>query len=102
MEWEEQGEQDAEAVQRRPDNISYPVLKCIVLSYNDAHTGCCEMAHYILSSAPLPRVPKQLIRGWCMLLQSLPLSYAPECVCVYVYVCVCNHNQHCSAGAERL
>lgn len=30
MEWEEQGDQDAEAVQRRPDNMSYPLLKCIV------------------------------------------------------------------------
>lgn len=32
MEWEEQGEWDAEAVQRRPDNIGYPLLKCIVLT----------------------------------------------------------------------
>lgn len=32
MEWEEQGEWDAEAVQRRPDNISYPLVKCMVPS----------------------------------------------------------------------
>lgn len=38
MEWEEQGEWDAEAVQRRPDNISYPLWKCIVPTAAKMHT----------------------------------------------------------------
>lgn len=80
MEWEEQGEWDAEAVQRRPDNISYPLLKCIVPTAAKMHTQVGVRWHIIFSPQfPLPRVPEQLSRGWCMLLQSLPLSYTPVC-----------------------
>lgn len=38
MEWEEQGEWDAEAVQRRPDNIRCPLLKRIVPTAAKMHT----------------------------------------------------------------
>lgn len=38
MEWEEHGEWDAEAVQRRPNNISYPFLKCFVPTTAKMHT----------------------------------------------------------------
>lgn len=83
MEWEEQGEWDAESVQSRPNNISYPLLKYNIPVAEKMHTQAGgKIAHYFLSSAPLPHVPEQLSRGWCMLLQSLTLSYAPVCVCV--------------------
>lgn len=91
-------------VQSRSDNISYRLLKCIIPGAGKMYTQAgVKIAHYFLSSVPLPRVPKQFRRGWCMLLQSLPLSYAPVCSCVCSCVClcecVCNHNQHCSARA---
>lgn len=52
MEWEEHGELDAEAVKRRPDNISYLLSKCIVpaAAAKDANAGCGDIAQYSLSS----------------------------------------------------
>ena len=46
MEWEEQGEWDAESVQRRPDNISYLLLKCIIPGAEKMHTQAgVKIAH---------------------------------------------------------
>lgn len=89
MEWEEQGEQDAEAVQRRPDNISYPVLKCIILFLTDAHTGCREMAHTTFSpQLPVPVSPNSSSAvGACCCSPCLLATLLSVCVCVCTCVC---------------
>lgn len=83
MEWEEQGEWDAEAVQRRPDNISYLLLKCIIPTAANMHTQA-GVRQYTIFSPQFPfleSLNSSAAVGACCCSPCLSATLLCVCVC---------------------
>lgn len=86
-------------MQRRPDNISYLLLKCIIATAAMMHADVRQRATFsprFASFLMLASGSAAVGACWCS-----PCLSATLCVgaCVCACMCVCNHNQHCSARA---
>lgn len=100
MKWEEQGEQDAEAVQKSLDFLSHLQMKCIILTSTKMHkqAGVKQQSASLSASVP-PSSREWLSRRCCKLLHAAAVLVSHLCSSVRVLVraCVCVYVQSQSA-----